>query len=205
MIGLHHGYEKPKNFNEFISDLVEEAIRLTNNGLDLFGKKYNFKITKFLFDAVAKVSILAIKGHSGYNSCTKCYQHGKIIQDRVCFPLLSFEKRTHESFLLQSDHSGRSILLDIPNINIIDVPLDYMNLVLLGVVKKLLCGVWCFGPPPHKFSSAQLTRVSELLINMIPFVPSDFVRKPRSLKEVKRWKATEFRQFLLQKRSIRLF
>ncbi|KAG5876097.1 hypothetical protein JTB14_005110 [Gonioctena quinquepunctata] len=155
LIGLYHGYEKPKNFNQFLSDFVEEAIQLNNNGVEIFGHIYNFKITKFLFDAVAKASILAIKGHAGYSSCTKCSQHGESIQDRVCFPLLTFEKRTHESFVQQTDachHSGHSILLDIPNIDIIaDVPLDYMHLVLLGVVKKLLCGLWCYGPPPHKF------------------------------------------------------
>lgn len=201
LIGLYHGYEKPKNFNQFLSDFIEEAIQLTNNGVELFGQIYNFKITKFLFDAVAKASILAIKGHAGYSSCTKCAQHGESIQDRVCFPLLTFEKRTHESFVQQSDdghHSGHSMLLDIPNIDIIaDVPLDYMHLVLLGVVKKLLCGLWCYGPPPHKFSSIMFTRISELLMSMIPFIPSNFARMPRSLKEVKRWKATEFRQFLL--------
>ncbi|KAG5884593.1 hypothetical protein JTB14_000610 [Gonioctena quinquepunctata] len=146
LIGLYHGYEKPKNFNQFLSDFVEEAIQLNNNGVEIFGHIYNFKITKFLFDAVAKASILAIKGHAGYSSCTKCSQHGESIQDRVCFPLLTFEKRTHESFVQQTDachHSGHSILLDIPNIDIIaDVPLDYMHLVLLGVVKKLLCGLW---------------------------------------------------------------
>ncbi|KAG5886385.1 hypothetical protein JTB14_033596 [Gonioctena quinquepunctata] len=140
-IGLYHGYEKPKNFNQFLSDFVEEAIQLNNNGVELFGHIYNFKITKFLFDAVAKASILAIKGHAGYSSCIKCSQHGESIQDRVCFPLLTFEKRTHEGFVQQTDachHSGHSILLDIPNIDIIaDVPLDYMHLVLLGVVKKL--------------------------------------------------------------------
>ncbi|KAG5867221.1 hypothetical protein JTB14_023950 [Gonioctena quinquepunctata] len=142
ILGLESKNVKPKNFNQFLSDFFQ----LYNNGVELFGRIYNFKTTKFLFDAVAKASILAIKGHAGYSSCTTCSQHGESIQDRVCFPLLTFEKRTHEGFVQQTDachHSGHSILLDIPNIDIIaDVPLDFMHLVLLGVVKKLLCGLW---------------------------------------------------------------
>ncbi|CAH0563111.1 unnamed protein product [Brassicogethes aeneus] len=201
LIGIYHGYEKPKDFNEFLLDFVHEATDLITNGLKIHQKIYQFKISMFLFDAVAKSSVLYIKGHSGYHSCSKCTQEGDYIQDRVCFPEFKFTKRTHESFVTKmypEHHTGTSILLTIPNIDIItDVPLDYMHLVLLGVVKKLLCGIWCTGPPPHKFSSLQIKNVSDLLENLKSFIPSEFARKPRSLKEVKRWKATEYRQFFL--------
>ena len=36
-----------------------------------------------------------------------------------------------------------------------------------------------------------------VVINYVPDLPCDFVRKPRSLKFMKRFKATEFRQILL--------
>ncbi|KAG5883144.1 hypothetical protein JTB14_015373 [Gonioctena quinquepunctata] len=62
LIGLYHGYEKPKNFNQF---LLNYSVR--------------FIISKFPFEAVAKASILAIKGHADYSSCTKCSQHGESI------------------------------------------------------------------------------------------------------------------------------
>ncbi|KAG5894879.1 hypothetical protein JTB14_023728 [Gonioctena quinquepunctata] len=61
----NHGYEKPKNFNQFLLDFVEEAIQINNNDVELSGRIYNSKITKFLFYAVAKAFILAIKGHAG--------------------------------------------------------------------------------------------------------------------------------------------
>jgi len=65
-----------------------------------------------LFDAVAKASILKIKGHSGYSSCTKCTQEGEYF-DHVVFPDIHFTKRTDDDFLNQSDpdhHTGHTIL-----------------------------------------------------------------------------------------------
>lgn len=46
--------------------LVDEAKYLTTNGITtLFNEIFQFKIN-MLFDAVAKSSVLYIKGHSGY-------------------------------------------------------------------------------------------------------------------------------------------
>jgi len=95
-------------------------------------------------------------------------------------------------------HTGHTILLDIPGINIVDnVPLDYMHLVCLGVVKKFLVSIWCYGPPPHKFSFAQIETISNKLQDFTKYIPTEFARRPGALKDCKRWKATEFRQFLL--------
>jgi len=72
-----------------------------------------------------------------------------------------------------------------------------MHLILLGVVKRLLVGTWIFGDPPHKLSSYQVNLMSTKLISLKKYIPCEFARKPRSLKEVKQFKATEYRQFLL--------
>lgn len=207
-IGIYHGYTKPNNFNEFMLDFVNEAISLTSNGLDFFGQKYKFKVKMFCMDAVAKASALYIKGHSGYYSCTKCTQEGEYKKDRICFPSLKFNKRTHNEFVNQTNieyHTGYTSLVKIPNIDIIkEFPLDYMHLVALGVVKKIVCGTWCFGKPPHKLSSSSIETISKNLMSFIQYLPSEFVRSPRSLSEVKRWKATEFRQFLFYTGSLAL-
>lgn len=200
-IGVYHGSEKPNNFNDFLRDFVTESSKLSSNGLFIKNKHIQFKIKMFLFDAVAKASILFIKGHSGYSSCTKCTQEGEYLCSRVCFPDVNFNKRTDFDFIAKTDvdhHVGRSILEEIPGIRpVTDVPLDYMHLICLGVVKKFVVSTWCFGRPPHKLAAIDINTMSNTLISFSKFVPVEFARGPRSLKESKRWKATEFRQFIL--------
>lgn len=48
-----------------------------------------------------------------------------------------------------------------------------------------------------KLSSGQVEQISLKMLSLKQFIPREFARKPRSLLEVDRWKATEFRQFLL--------
>ena len=75
-------------------------------------------------------------------------------------------------------------------------PLDYMHLVCLGVMKRMLLQ-WTEGPRQSKLSPSQIKKVSSALENFQGKLPSDFARQPRGLQHVRRWKATEFRQFLL--------
>ncbi|XP_077277432.1 uncharacterized protein LOC143905729 [Temnothorax americanus] len=77
-----------------------------------------------------------------------------------------------------------------------DFPVEPMHLIDLGVTKAVV-SMWCFGKPSVKLSHAQVTQISGLLINQIKNIPLEFNRTPRSLEESRRWKATEFRQFLL--------
>lgn len=53
------------------------------------------------------------------------------------------------------------------------------------------------GPTSCRLSTALLKAVSDRLLSYRSFMPRQFSRKPRSLSEVKMWKATEFRTFLL--------
>ena len=51
--------------------------------------------------------------------------------------------------------------------------------------------------PGGKISANQINEISSLLLSLNGYMPSEFSRQPRSLKDLDRWKATEFRQFLL--------
>ena len=71
-----------------------------------------------------------------------------------------------------------------------------MHCVCLGVMKKLLC-TWIKGPLATRIGRQTIERISAALAGLANFIPDDFARKPRSLDELCRWKATELRQFLL--------
>ncbi len=74
--------------------------------------------------------------------------------------------------------------------------LDIRHLLYLGVMRRLL-NRWVKGPRPSKLSHQQIELISCKLLQLARYVPSEFARKPRSLQEMDRWKATEFWQFLL--------
>ncbi|KAL4100774.1 hypothetical protein QTP88_020805 [Uroleucon formosanum] len=62
-------------------------------------------------------------------------------------------------------HTGNTILQRIPNLGLVtDVPLDCMHLICLGVVKKLLVNIWCFGRPLHKLQSRSINIISDALL-----------------------------------------
>lgn len=64
-------------------------------------------------------------------------------------------------------------------------------------MKKLLT-IWISkGKPPYKLSAKNINDLSDKLLSMSPYIPREFSRKPRTLSELNRWKATEFRLFLL--------
>jgi hypothetical protein len=71
-----------------------------------------------------------------------------------------------------------------------------MHLVCLGVTKRLLHYLKN-GPKACKLSSLHILQISEHLVSLHGSMPSEFARQPCSLIELARWKATEYRQFLL--------
>ena len=80
--------------------------------------------------------------------------------------------------LLSNHHEGVSPLLSISMGLVTQIPLDYMHLVCLGVMRKLLL-VWSCGK--HKLSRSDLNLISERMINLQKFVPKEFARRPRGL------------------------
>jgi len=71
-----------------------------------------------------------------------------------------------------------------------------MHLICLGAVRRLL-QYWKSGDRNVKLGSRQLLEISQSLVEFRQYIPSEFARRPRSLVELDRWKATEYRQFLL--------
>ncbi|VEN37174.1 unnamed protein product [Callosobruchus maculatus] len=201
LIGAYHGYSKPHDANKFLEYFVKDAQELLENGLEYKGEHVNVKLRCIICDAPAKSFIMKIKGHTGYHSCTKCTQEGEYQKGRVCFPEISFTKRSDESFIAQTDedyHLGTSILTDIPNIGLVtQIPLDYMHLICIGVVKKII-NLWLSGPNLKvRLQHRKVSLISERLLSLRSYIPSKFARRPQEIENISKWKATELRQFLL--------
>lgn len=120
---------------------------------------------------------------------------------------LQRKKRDNNSFRVQNDskhHNGISPLVILPIDLVYNFPLNYMHLVCLGVMKKLLL-IWTGPTSKTKMPLRQYKNVSEKLVLLSKFVPVEFNRKGRDLSELPYWKATEFRLFLLYVGPIALY
>ena len=95
-------------------------------------------------------------------------------------------------------HIGESSLKKLPIGLVSQFPLEPMHLVYLGVVRKL---VWLWLKSPRslncKIGTGACEEISKNLKIYSKFLPKEFNRKGRSLVEFERWKAAEFRTFLL--------
>ncbi|XP_076301522.1 uncharacterized protein LOC143219397 [Lasioglossum baleicum] len=78
------------------------------------------------------------------------------------------------------------------------VPFEYMHLVCLGIVKKLL-SAWVSGNYSNetRLSRNMISIISARMAVLDKYCPSDFSRRPRPIEEYSTFKATQFRQFLL--------
>ena len=209
VIAIYYGEDKP-DANEFLKISCKEILKFTKNGIEHEGKHYSVNFKVLVCDGPAKAYVLYVKGHSGYFSCTKCNIKGKYV-NRIHFPGGIGTLRTDEKFKnreyndpLGDDYQlhGETILKDIPNFGLVtNVVLDYMHLICLGVMLKLI-EIWT----KNILSESDITKISERLVNLKAFLPSDFCRNPRQFKKVQRlWKATELRQFLLYTGPVVLF
>lgn len=205
LVGIFHGYDKPSDSNDFLFDFINEAKELLNNGIIINQKYISVSIHVFCCDAPAKSFILKIKGHTGFSSCTRCTIEGEYLNNRVCFPYsqLKSTERNHQSYINQLDeehHSSNQTLTRLIELRGFDCvksfSLDYMHLVCLGVVKKLLL-LWVKGPLYVRLRFKKINELSTNLLNLKKFISSDFVRNVRGIQDIGRWKATEFRLFLL--------
>lgn len=95
-------------------------------------------------------------------------------------------------------HVEHSPVLEIrPRINVItSFILDFMHLCCLGIMKKLL-EYWLRKHSNVRFNVKMRQELSRRMDELHSQAPSEFQRKPRSTRFVGKWKATEFRYFLL--------
>ena len=119
----------------------------------------------------------------------------------MTYPELHAAVRTDVDFLTRRDEEHHltkmvSPLLDL-NIGLVSqFPLDYMHLVCLGIVRRLI-SLWTKGDLKYRQPAKVVNNISANLLSLRCNLPREYARRSISLLEYKQWKATEFRQFLL--------
>lgn len=170
------------------------------------GIEYRIKIHLFSCDAPARSYLKQVMGHTSKSGCERCKIKSQYEEKRRFYPvtmILEADARTEGDFLNFNDGNPdtyikrKSPLLKI-GVNLVSqFVLDPMHLVYLGVMKRLLT-YWVDGRRPYKLSKSTIARMNTIINRDIrSHITSDFARKLRSFAFLKRWKAVEFRFFLL--------
>ncbi|KAK7583758.1 hypothetical protein V9T40_004721 [Parthenolecanium corni] len=202
IIAIYSGKKKPYCVESFLYDFVEEVNELSENGVLVKGRVLPFSLYCILADAPAKAYILQVKGHTGYSSCTKCEVDGDNIDRRMSFLDLDANRRTNESFRTQEDfdfHTGDSPLVKIEYFDMVkDIPLDFLHLINLGIMKKMLGYMTGPGPLEARLGSAGVSAINVKIQSINKFCPSEFQRSiPRTLEDLCFWRGHEFGQFVM--------
>ena len=199
IVAIFSGVSKPSPIEEYLNDFLSEYSHLKANGIVFEGRTYVVNIEALICDAPARSYLKRIKNHNAYESCERCVVRGVYVENRIVFIDQDCTPRNDDSFsrVEYANHqTGASPLIaaGIPCVS--SFVLDYMHMVSLGVVRRILMFL-TRGPKICRLSVRQKEAISQKLIALRGKIPSEFARQPRGLQELDRWKATELRQFLL--------
>lgn len=199
IVALYGGPKKPSDVEGFLSDFVSELCHLITNGIVINNMNYSVALRTFICDAPARAFLKSITYHTAKNACERCTVVGVRTENRTVFTNDIADKRSDPDFRANKykEHKfSDSPILRIPGVDVINsIVLDSMHLVYLGVCRRLL--TFLKSGPNVKLSNRQLKVVSDRLLSISSSTPSEFVRRPRSMFDLERWKATELRQFTL--------
>ncbi|XP_047143313.1 uncharacterized protein LOC124817377 isoform X1 [Hydra vulgaris] len=210
VVALYGGVKKPIA-SEFLNDFAKE-LQTFDSPVAICGKEYSISVFAISCDSPARSLLKGTVEHSGYYSCERCNEVGVSIRNRIVFTntKLNILPRTNTELKAgiysQADSFGRchhhslTPLYNVHSIDMVcDFPLDYMHLVCLGAMRRILYyfkGAYK-GILKGRLSASSIGQISCRLTNLNGKLPTEFARQPRSLIELNRWKATEFRMFLL--------
>ena len=199
---IYYGQAKPKTPDIFLEDFVAEINKLQADGIHVSNVHFVVKLKCLICDTPARASMKNMLGHGGRYACERCTVESERYKNRTVYPSVNSDERTDWSFRTRSQpehhHPGPSALTEIrPALNMIYIfILDFMHLCCVDVMKKLL-EYWVGGNLNVKMDRRSRKKLSRRMEYLKTQVTSEFQRKPRSIYSVGKWKAAEFRFFLL--------
>ena len=201
IIEIFCGTKNTDNIEEYLDDFITEMQLIETNQLtvDGFTNPVQLCISCFICDTPVRAFVKQVKGHAGYRGCDKCSQKGVWI-DKMTFLDVDAPVRTDADFNRHTDsrhHIGVSPLQALSLGMVSQFPLPFMLLVCLGVVQRLLW-LWSESHSQEHQNKCTVRWISQGLTSLNKYIPVEFARKCRSLDEMDRWKATEFKVYVVQ-------
>lgn len=170
---------------------IGEFWNLKDHGITIAGEVFLFKPYILIADMPAKASLLNIIQFNGYYGCPRCTMRGERICRRLIYPIFeNFTLRTPEQFYLASINvglaagvKGHCVLQDVFANLPISAPIDIMHQGFLGVARALIMSLFARVPKQMR---------ENLCVEIVRcFIPIATARQPRSLDELKYFKASE--------------
>jgi len=161
---LFYGSKKPQSLEEFLNPFVEEISMIMSNGFSFNGTAYEIRLKYIVADAPGRSFIKCVKPHNAYFGCERCYRRGTW-KKRVIYPVKEKQELYSDQSFRDRDfelHHYPQVVSPLERLEfgmISQIPLDYMHLICLGTMKKLL-QVWCKGPRSHKLSPRDIKTIS---------------------------------------------
>ena len=197
LIGAFHGNGKSSSAAEFLEPFLTEYTNLCNEGFMFKNRRYLVRLNAVLADTPVRNFIYCLPAHN--SRCAKCTQPGETLNNRRIFTDVAPTLRTELNFRDGLPVRFQNIVspLEIIGVDMIkQFPLDYMHLLCLGVMKKLLL-LWIDNMGKSKAALKKIAAFNTFYSSFAKSTVAEFSRRPRTLEELARWKATEFRLFLL--------
>jgi len=210
IVGIFKGSTKPSSALIFFKPFVDEIKELLESGIDFErerereAKTIGIRLRCFIADAPARAFSLGHRGHNSRAPCSRCWVRGEFIRSRViAYKGTNHKLRTPDEYsaMIDTDHHN---VVECPlaalNFNLVfNTVFDYMHLVCLGIMEKILQGI--IDGRFAKLSKISDKRHMQALNNRLEqvkmYCPRDFARKPVNIDKHSKFKATEQRQLLL--------
>ncbi|XP_026668218.1 LOW QUALITY PROTEIN: uncharacterized protein LOC113464164, partial [Ceratina calcarata] len=202
VVSVYKGKQKPSDSNIFFKKLITDiGCLISSGGITFNSSTVPITVRNFIADAPARAFVLNHAGHESFKPCSKCTIRSVKADGRTAFTGVDHSLRTDDEYVRCADeqhHKGVSPLSLIPMGLVSQVPFEYMHIVCRGDMKKLF-SAWVHGKYTRstKLSRRQIELMSSRMHILCKYCPSDFARRPRPIQVYLKYKATEFRQFLL--------
>lgn len=201
-IAVYSGKAKPKDPRDYLKDFIQELNHLLKDGISINDRTFTIRIKCFICDTPARAYLKCVLGHTAAFACERCTVKGQKEDRNMVFLQTDAKLKTDDdfnNFTYADNHNGVSALTAVnPPIKMISqFILDPMHLLFFGVIKRILEYLLTLSLNKAKLSAELRCRLYTITATINKDIPIEFPRKMGSTVFFHKFKAVEFKFFLL--------